>query len=306
VNGHAAVGCLSFMPGSLRRVETWQEFWHGRAANCPGERACRDDHARRSETMISQVLNSLRSHQLWTTLGWSDIKYRYRRTMIGPFWLTISMGAMIFGIGFIYAGLFGKPVSNYVPYLAIGMIVWSFISTTVNEGCNVFIAASGLIKSYEMNLPVYLLRLMWKNQIVALHNLILVAVLWLYFQWNPSWLFLLSIMGWLILSAFLFGFVLCLATICTRFRDVSQIISTILQLMFFITPIMWAANDLGHSRWIADVNPLFALIELIRAPLLGERPDAQDWIIAIGAMLGALAMGLFCFEKYKYRIVYWL
>jgi ABC-type polysaccharide/polyol phosphate export permease len=254
----------------------------------------------------SQVLRSLRSHQLWTTLGWADIRFRYRRTMIGPFWLTISTGATIFGVGFVYAGLFGKPVSGYLPYLAIGMIVWAFISATINEGCNAFIAAAGIIKSYEMSLPVHPLRLMWRNEIIAFHNLVLVGLLWLYFHWSLSAIVLLAIAGWLILNVFLFGLVLCLATICTRYRDVPQIIGAVLQLAFFVTPIMWSAADLGPRRWVADVNPLSALIEIIRAPLLGEIPEARAWIIAVAVALGALAVGLACFEKYKYRIAYWL
>src|SRR5271170_3081765 len=108
--------------------------------------------------MASQALldiaTTLERHDLWRTLGWADIRFRYRRTTLGPFWLTLSTGVMIFAIGLLYAGLFHQEISSYIPSLAIGIIVWNFFITSITEGCSVFIHAGGYIKAYAIPLPI--------------------------------------------------------------------------------------------------------------------------------------------------------
>jgi ABC-type polysaccharide/polyol phosphate export permease len=137
--------------------------------------------------MLSQSLRdiavSLERHQLWRTLGWADIRFRYRRTVLGPFWLTLRTGVMVFAIGLLYAGLLHQDISSYLPFLAIGIIICNFFSTSTNEGCSVFIGAAGFIKAYAMPLSIYVLRLLWRNIIIFLHNFVIVIVIWTIFRW---------------------------------------------------------------------------------------------------------------------------
>src|SRR5262249_38991878 len=85
----------------------------------------------------ADLVGGLRRWELWGTLGWRDIRQRYRRSTLGPFWLTISMGVMVAALGLVYAELFGHTLADYLPQLALGLIVWSFISTPIVDGCNI-------------------------------------------------------------------------------------------------------------------------------------------------------------------------
>ena len=65
---------------------------------------------------LGDVVDGLQHWELWSTHGWNDIRQRYRRSIVGPFWLTISMGVMVAGLAYLYAGLFGQSIEKYLPY----------------------------------------------------------------------------------------------------------------------------------------------------------------------------------------------
>src|SRR5262245_12193511 len=83
---------------------------------------------------VQDIADGLKRWELWLNLGYQDIRQRYRRSSVGPFWLTISMGMMIGGLAYLYAGLFGQSLQEYLPYVAAGMIVFNTISTIATEG----------------------------------------------------------------------------------------------------------------------------------------------------------------------------
>jgi ABC-type polysaccharide/polyol phosphate export permease len=255
---------------------------------------------------LLDIFSTLERHDLWRTLGWADIRFRYRRTTLGPFWLTLSTGVMVFAIGLLYAGLFHQDPSLYIPSLAIGMIVWNFFVTSVTEGCLVFVGAGGFIKAYTIPLPIYVMRLLWRNMIVFMHNFLIIAVVWVVFRWELSPLLLLAVIGYAIMLVLVVGMVLFFGVLCTRFRDIPQIVASVLQLLFFVTPIMWLPSALGGHQWFVDFNPLFSVIELVRAPLLNQMPEPRQWLIALGCALFSLALGATFYDRYGYRVPYWL
>ena len=77
-------------------------------------------------------------------MGWYDVRQHYRRSVLGPFWLTLSMGIMVGALGFLYGGLFGHSMQDYLPYLALGLIFWGFMASFMTEGCTVFTGGSPL------------------------------------------------------------------------------------------------------------------------------------------------------------------
>ena len=107
---------------------------------------------------------------IWSTLGWQEIRLRYRRSLLGPFWLTLSTGALIAGMGPLYGKLFGQSLATYFPYLAISFITWTLIASLINECSNAFIAAEGYIKQIKLPLTLHILRVVWKNVLVFAHK----------------------------------------------------------------------------------------------------------------------------------------
>jgi lipopolysaccharide transport system permease protein len=268
------------------------------------------DKPRRSSTDIEQVggdlYRGIRSVRLWTMLGWNDIRLRYRRSVLGPFWLTLSMAIFILTLGLIYSRIFHAELRVFLPYIAAGFITWGFMSTTISESCGAFLESESVIRQVNLPFSAFVMRVTWRNFIVLLHTIIVIVPIWLIFGVIPWSTMLLAIPGMALVYVNQIWMGLVIAILSTRFRDVPQIVQTGLQVMVFATPIMWPVNTLGDNTLVADLNPAFHLLELVRAPLTGHLPAALSWEVGIGmALLGPVVAALL-FRRAARRIVYWL
>lgn len=244
--------------------------------------------------------------ETWAFLGSHDIRQRYRRSVLGPFWITLSTAVLIGGLGVMYAGLFKMNVHDYIPYLAAGMITWNFMSLVINESCFVFTGAEGSIKAARMPLSSYVLRLVWRNLLVFLHNaVVLVGVVLWFLPFNPMGL-LLAVVGLAVIGVFLFWLALLVGLLSARFRDIPQIVANVLQVVFFMTPIMWKADVLNDRMWIAEINPFYYMLELVRNPLLGQPLTWSLWGNVGVVLLATAAVSFLLFARFRTRIVYWL
>lgn len=254
----------------------------------------------------ADLIQGCRNNAIWGILGWQDIRQRYRRSVLGPFWLTLSTAIMVGALAFVYSSLFKQTMASYLPFIGVGLIVWALISTIFGEACTVFIGAEGMIKQLRLPLTVHVCRMVWRNIIIFGHNAVILLVIYVMFGtgWHPD---LLTIPLAVLLYAFdglAIGIIL--GVFCTRFRDIVQIVANIIQLVFFATPIMWRPEVLADRAWIADYNPIYHLIELIRAPLLGQPLPVNSWLIAMGVTVLALAIALGTLARFRHRVAYWL
>jgi lipopolysaccharide transport system permease protein len=243
---------------------------------------------------------------LWTLLGWSDIRLRYRRSVLGPFWITLSMTVLIAVLGVIYSRIFHTDIRTYMPYLALGFIVWGFISSSINESCGAFQESERIIKQVAIPLSVYVFRVVWRNFIVMLHTIILVVPIWLLFRINPGASALLALPGIVLVLLNQCWLGVVLAIVGTRFRDMPPIISTVMQITIFATPIMWPVSSLGDHHLIVDVNPFYHLIEVIRGPLIGEIPGILSWEVTIIVDIIGVIFAAWLLERTRRKVVYWL
>jgi ABC-type polysaccharide/polyol phosphate export permease len=254
------------------------------------------------------IRSALHKYHLTTTLGWQDVATRYRRSRVGAFWLTINMAVLIAALGFIFGTLFDQPMSEFLPYLAIGLIVWGFLSMVINEGCTGFVSAEGIILQVRMPLFTHVMRILWRNIIILGHNLLILPLLFLMFMKPVSPLALLAIPGFALLVFNAAWMMLILAVVCARFRDMTQIVQNVMQVLFYLTPIIWSAAHLPERAGTAmlDFNPFYHLISIVRAPLLGESPTLMNWIFSSLMMLIGWAIALPFFGHYRKRVPYWL
>lgn len=248
----------------------------------------------------------LRRWPLWVRLGWQDIILRYRRSILGPFWLTLSMAVMVFTIGLLYGSILKVDIREYLPYLTIGLLAWGFISGLINDGCQVFIESDWLICQADLPLSMFPLRVVWRNLILFLHNVPVYIVIVIFLQVKIDWGFLLIIPGLIILIANALWCTILLGMLSARFRDLPQIIESILQVAFFLTPIIWTIEQAGKRRFIIMGNPFFHFIEILRKPMLGETPLLINWQVSLLIMfLGGLGTFLF-YRRFHGRIAYWV
>jgi ABC-2 type transport system permease protein len=244
--------------------------------------------------------------ELWLAVGWYDIRKRYRRSLLGPFWITISLGTFIAALGFLYMPLMGANTQGYVPFVAFGFVAWQFISQMVIDGCNVFIANGPIIQQLRAPLSIYVYEMVWRHLIILAHNLLIyVFVAVIYGLW-PDWATLLVIPGIVLVCINGISLGMLLGTLCTRFRDITPIVATITQMMFLLTPILWRPDQIPGREAFVVFNPFYYLVEIIRQPLLGQAPSLLIWTVALALTLAGFVAALAIFSRFRDRVVYWL
>jgi ABC-type polysaccharide/polyol phosphate export permease len=256
---------------------------------------------------VDDIGLGIRSWRTWSMLAWNDVRRRYRRSALGQFWLTLSMAVMIGGMGFVYSQLFEIDVSTYLPYIAVSFVVWGTISAIVVESCNALSEGEHLLRHMYLPKSVFACRIIARNLIVVAHNLIIIPIVFVVFGVgiNANLLWLAVGVFLLIVNGFWIG--IFLAIVCARFRDIPQIVASIMQVVFFVTPVMFLPQQLAARRITAlRWNPFANMLELIRDPILGVMPS--DWaLISCGttALVGFLLVVPFL-GRFAARSIYWL
>lgn len=257
---------------------------------------------------VSDILSALKNYHLAAVFGWQDVAQRYRRSKIGAFWLSINMLVLIAAIGLIFGTLFRTPMSEFLPYLCAGLVVWGFISTTLAEGCLGFISSEGIILQVKMPLFTHIMRLVWRNLIIFSHNIIVLPIILIIFMHPVGWVAFFSLAGLFLVSLNMLWIALILSIICTRYRDLTQVVQNALQIIFYATPIIWKQETLppGVSHYLLLLNPFYHFVNVVRAPLLGEVPVALSWIACVLLLAIGWTFTIVFFGLYQKRIAYWL
>jgi ABC-2 type transport system permease protein len=284
---------------------------------------------------FDDIRRGLAQRELWSHLAWQDIKQRYRRSVIGPLWITISMAVTSVGLGMLYGLLFHNPLQYQLPYVTTGFIVWGFISGCLTEGMDTFIANEGLIKHLPAPLTVYALRTVWRQALMFFHNVVIyVVVLVIFFgplsgpytmSGQPcgpaaagichpglSWSWFLAVPGLVVLALNALWLALLFGIISTRYRDIPQVINSLINLLFYLTPIVWSPDSLlggqgrGWARIIFDLNPLYHFVQIVRAPLTGQQLSPASWYVVGGITLVGWGLALVVMRNYRARVSYWV
>lgn len=262
--------------------------------------------ASRYAKAVGDLVEGLGLWELWGTLGWHDIRQRYRRSLLGPFWLTLSMGAMIGGLAYLYASLLHQDIQSYLPYVATGMIVFTMISAIASESAVTFIGSSSLILQLRAPLSVYLYQMLWRNLLIFFHNISIFVVVVIFVGGPLNWSVLLAPVGLflLLLNGLWIGIIL--GGLSARFRDIPPIIQSLMQVGFFLTPVFWRADSLSGRAIFVHFNPLYYLVEIVRMPLLGQTPPLEIWAGVLGLNLISFLIAIAIYPRLRSRVPYWV
>jgi ABC-2 type transport system permease protein len=243
---------------------------------------------------------------LWSRLGWEQTVARFRRTILGPFWLTANLLAISFALAFVNGALSGAGYRDTFPLIIGGVLTWGLLGTVVAEAAGIFIVSAGLMHTMRLPLSFHILLMMHRTFINFVAQLLafwLVLVV-MHLGALPTWPILIGL-PLVLANMTLMG--LLVAVPSTRFRDIHQTVQFVIQMLFFMTPIFWSpANAHGQLGLIVMLNPFTHLLELVREPLLGRTPALADWewcVALLGAQFLAVIVVLGLFRK---RVVFWL
>jgi ABC-type polysaccharide/polyol phosphate export permease len=256
----------------------------------------------------ADLLGGLSQRELWGRLGFREVRRRYLRTKIGPFWSTLTFLVYILAISIVGAGLWGTDIKTYLPFLVSGMVVWGFLSVLMNESCLIFTQGALLFSNARMDYSVLAYAAVWKNFFLFLHNM---AVWFLVVLYNPAildWATLLAIPGMVMVLANAVWIALLLGLICLRFRDVQQLVLSATTIGMLVTPLFWPPERLppGLTRlFFVQLNPIYRLIDVVRTPLMGGVPTAASYAAVLGITVCGWLVTYFMFRKFRMRISYW-
>jgi len=256
---------------------------------------------------LREVRDGWRWHELWFTLGWRDVQLRHRRSRLGPFWISLSMAFVAVCMGAIYSAIMQAPAHEYVPYLVTGFMTWNLLSAFVTDGKDAFVGNASAIKEIAIPGVVYVYRLLWRNLLVFGYSaLVYIAVLLVFQIWPfPELLWALPALVLILLNGVWLG--LLLGLINVRYRDFGHMIPNAMRLMFFITPILWYADRVeGPRALVVYFNPAYYMMEVLRAPLLGQTPAPLVWAVAIGVTIVGWGVTLPIYAYWRRRINFWI
>src|SRR5271165_3785590 len=257
------------------------------------------DDAAQSKTFaraFRDLAEGLERRQLWLHLGWQDIKQRYRRSLLGPIWITIATGTTAVAMGGLYSKLFHLQLADHLPYVTLGLIVWGLISASILEGAA---------------LSVHVYRLVWRQALLFAHNIVIYIIIAIIYPKPWSWadLSVIPALGLIVLNCIWVSLVF--GIIGTRFRDIGPLLNSVVQLLFFMTPIIWNDQTLaqeGAGRWgkIIELNPLLHYLDIVRAPLLGAPQELRHWIVVLVLTVIGWVLAAFAMRQYRSRVPYWV
>jgi len=254
----------------------------------------------------SDFVAAFKQIPLAVRLAFQDVLTRYRGSVLGPWWITITMCALVLGIGINYASLFHVAVRDLLPYVAFGLVSWSFISTCIAEGGESFVAAGAILRQSALPLPLFVLRSVIRNYVNLLHHLVIVVAVMAWFQIFPGLGVLLVFVGLALVTLNLSWMCLILATISARFRDVPQIVAAVLQFLFFLSPVFWKPTAEMQNSVFVYANPFYQMVQALRSPLLtGSLSIFGLEYLSLIAFLG-WSISLAIYNLTRRRVVHYL
>jgi ABC-type polysaccharide/polyol phosphate export permease len=246
------------------------------------------------QTTIRDVVRSAGMWHIWTRLGVQDIKLRYRRSAIGPGWVFVNLAVLVLAIGFIYANLLGQEPRGFIPYLTVGLVMWGYLTNSIVEGGNAFVNSEGYIKQISLPIYVYVFRAFVAvalNTLIALFAFVIVAVI---YRLPISAGTLFVVPGLLLVMTASLMLITIFAHLNAKYRDVAHMATVGMQVLFYVTPVIFPADLLRHRRdlmYVIELNPMYHLIEVVRRPLLTAAPAAWHNYAAVVLVVAILCAG---------------
>ena len=238
--------------------------------------------------------------------AWSDTKARYRRTMLGPFWLVLGTAVGVAGLGFVWSIILKTDRAVFIPSITVGLVVWQLISSCITDSTNVFVRSAGIIRNLKTPYLIFPIQMILRQLINFAHNFVVIVAVLLIYPPPLGYTQLLVVPGLLILLGNLLWISIVMGIIGARLRDLDLLVNAFMPMLFFVSPVIYRPENMAVRENLVWLNPFSYFITLIRDPIQGVVPAAFIyWVSAIGLVAGwALALALLS-RGYK-RLAFWV
>jgi len=252
------------------------------------------------------------TQSIWSLLdtawyfAWGDLKTRYKRSVLGPMWLVLGTAIGVVGLGYVWATLLNMDADEFVPLLTVGLVVWQLVSTCLTESSNVFYKNASVIRNLKVSFWLFPLQLLMKHFLYFLHNLTVVVVVFIIFNVPLSWVQLMAIPGLFIVLINMLWVIVFVGVFATRYRDIEAFLSSVMPLLFFLSPVLYKPSNLGIKSQLAWLNPFTYLITVIRDPLQGNLPPMFVYVVSLVMLFVGWVVTWRLFVRKQNRIVFWM
>jgi ABC-type polysaccharide/polyol phosphate export permease len=197
-------------------------------------------------------------------------------------------------------------MSETLPYITTGIIFWSLLTSCLTEGTQVFISAESFIRNIPQPVSLHFYRMVTRNLFIWLFNMVIYLLVVTIFKVSLGWSTMLFLPGFALFLINVIWMALASAILSTRYRDIPQVISNAIQVVFYVTPIFWSPGGLSNRPAFIDLNPFNHLLAIVRIPLLGGSPQAQSWLFCIAMAIVGVSITLGLYSRAHARIAYWV
>ncbi|PYZ92945.1 teichoic acid ABC transporter permease [Salipaludibacillus keqinensis] len=235
----------------------------------------------------------------------SGLKAEHRNSYLGYFWWLLDplIGVLIYY--FLMSVLLGRGGENFAVFLVIGLVAWRWTSTAVNSSSKAIIRYSSIINQVYLPKSIFPMTKTISQLVNFSFGLVIVAIFLLVNGIIPGWQIIYMPLIIFVQLVFLLALSLFLAYISVFIRDVDNLLSHIIRIWFYSSPIIWAGGRLPDQyQWIVDINPIAQIINSYRDVLMYHSSPNLVALVSIGVMsIIFLALFLYYYSKNEYKII---
>ncbi len=259
------------------------------------------------KSFFVEIKKSLNNRDFWIYSAKINTYKRYRRSSIGPWWLTINLLIFALSVGLIWSILWKINLKVYLPFFLFGMVFWEIVSSTVNKSISIFKMNENLIKTVKIPKLNFNFQVSSIIVINFLHNCLIIIPLGILLNiLNSSYAILMLIPTLLLFSVNVFFLSIIISVLCVKFKDLDMILEHLMRIIFLITPIIWMPEILPEKSIFLKLNFLYPYVEIFRSPLIGNVPELSQYISVIIVTLIIALISITVYEKNKNKLVFWL
>ena len=250
---------------------------------------------------------SIKNYYSWSYLSYFDLKLKYRRTFLGPWWVVLGIAISATAMCFLWSTIFSLDWKSYLTYLFSGFIIWMWISQQIIDAPEVFSDAAQYIKAYPNNPLFYVFRHCFSSFLLFLHHIPLIILISLFVNHKIDLIVLFSLpLGLLIVFINSILFSSNIGMLAARYRDIDPLIKSLMPPMLLLTPVLWKPEMLGAYLSYVYINPFTYFVGILRNDLIGLDFDIYIWIGALIITIFQLLFFLILYSKKNKRIVFWV
>jgi ABC-type polysaccharide/polyol phosphate export permease len=258
------------------------------------------------KNVAEDIVEAIKLYRTWAYLSYQDVISRYRRSILGPFWVAAIMITQSVALSLVFGGIYNIELREFLPYVIAGLTVFNYIGSAFGEGAETFAIYRSVVTAYNMPLSFHIMRMCCRQFVIFLHNFVVFIVVMAVFS-RAFTITPMLIPALFVAFVFLFSCTLINATLSLRFRDYKFILPHVWTIVFYFTPVIWRPNQISeHLSFLYVYNPIYYILEIMRGSMLGTPVGLEVWLGATGVATGAAAIAYLVFATMRKKIALWL